>query len=349
MSLGAALFSCNTKKSVLSNDYIQGNTYSGTVPCEDCGGINQVVVLDSNNKFRLSETYLGGEEEKCMEKCGSWSFQDGKVILYAENTTIAQYAVAGDKLVHLDAANFSQKKSKKYSGQGMLAKKNFTRSRKINPDFLEGIDVVGFGADPSWSLDIHHEKAIQFSVPGLDAPIAFSPVVPSLSGDSIIYNIVSQEDKMQVIMYPGLCGDGVSNNLYDYKITVNFRGKIYKGCGAIMNTDGSLSGTWLLNNIDGESKKWEKQPFMTVDLSAEKFYGNTGCNNFSGTARMRGQKICFSDIKFDSQKECNGYDENALIDALIKCNGYNISEGRLAMTKDGKPVISFQRQLEDHL
>jgi uncharacterized membrane protein len=349
VSLGIALFSCNTKRSVLSTEYIQGTSFSGTLPSDNGNGISQVIILDSNNKFRLTETYLG-EDKPCKEKCGSWSLQEGKVVLYSDNDPIAQYAIAGDRLVYLDEANFSPRKnSRKYNAQGMLAKKNLVRSKKIDPAFLDGIDIVAFGAEPSWSLDINHNKAIQFSIPGLDAPVAFSPVPPTLSGDSIIYNIVSQNERMQIILSPGVCGDGVSDNLYDYKVLVSYKGKTYRGCGAVMNAEGSLTGSWLLNNVEGGPDKWKTQPYIVVDLAAEKFYGNTGCNDFSGSARMRGLKVCFSDIRLESQKDCPGYDESKLIDALIKCNGFTISNGKLLMTQDGKLVMNFKRQLQDYL
>ncbi|HEX6915623.1 MAG TPA: copper resistance protein NlpE N-terminal domain-containing protein [Chitinophagaceae bacterium] len=347
-TLGTVLFACNTKKSILSTEYIQGSSYTGTLPCENCDGIRQSVVLDSNNTFRLTETILGSNPA-CSEKSGSWSLSDGKVVLYNGNEAVAQYAVAGNSLVYLDEANFDQKKNmKKYNGQGMLARKNFIRSKKINPEYLDGIDIVGFGAEPSWSLDIHHNKAIQFSLPGLDAPVAFSPVPPVLAGDSIIYNIVSAAEKMQVVLSPGLCNDGISENMYDYKVTVQFRGRSYTGCGAVINADGTLTGTWILDLVDGERPKWEKQPYLVVDLETEKFYGNTGCNDFTGTARKRGSKICFSDINFLSQKTCNAYDENKVIDALIKCNGYTIDQGRLEMTENGNHVMSFHRQIGDN-
>ena len=344
LTLGAALFSCSTQKAVVTDSYVQGSTFSGTL-----NGISQVVILDSNNKFRLLQKSVENDGSS-REQSGSWSLEEGKVVLYTDNDPIAQYAIAGDKLVYLDEAKLNQKKnSRKAGAQGALIKKNFIRSKKINPEFLDGIDVVGFGAEPSWSLDINHAKAIQFSIPGLNAPVAFSPVAPTLSGDSIIYNIVSAEDRMQVVLYPGYCEDGVSDNIYDYKVTVNYKGKTYGGCGAVMNADGSLTGAWLLENMEGQANKWEKQPYLVVDLAAEKFYGNTGCNDFSGSARMRGAKLCFSDIKFESQRDCNGYDENPLIEALIKCNGFTIDQGRLAMTQDGRSVMYFQRQLEDYL
>jgi len=263
------------------------------------------------------------------------------------SSSIAHHAVAGGVSTKEENAKISRKQKRK--NDKALARRVYITSKKINPDFLQGIDIVAFGAEPSWSLDINHSKAIQFSIPGLNAPVAFSPVPPTLSGDSIIYSIVSENDRMQIVLTPGVCDDGVSGNIYDYKVTVNYKGKIYKGCGAVMNADGSLTGAWLLNNIEGEAKKWQKQPYIVVDLAAEKFYGNTGCNNFSGSARMRGAKICFSDIQFESQRDCGAYDENLLIEALIKCNGFTINEGRLQMMQDGKLVMNFNRQLENYL
>jgi uncharacterized membrane protein/heat shock protein HslJ len=263
------------------------------------------------------------------------------------STAITQYAVASDKSVQESNASFTKQKSKRKNKKA--PKKVYIQSKKINPDYLEGIDIVAFGADPSWSLDINHNKAIQFSIPGLEAPIAFSAIPPVLSGDSIIYNIVSANDKMLIILSPGICSDGVGDNVYDYKVTVNYKNKTYNGCGAVMNADGSLTGTWLLKNAEGVNNTWKTQPYIIVDLEAEKFYGNTGCNNFSGSARLRGSRICFSDIKFESQKECNGYEETKLIEALIKCNGYAINDCKLEMLQNGKALLSLKRQLEDYL
>jgi uncharacterized membrane protein len=315
------------------------------LPCTDCNGISQVVILDTGNQFRMAETYLG-EDQKVIQKKGSWSVQDGKVVLYADNAPLAHYAVAGNNLVYLEQASMALK-GKKYSGQGMLARKHYTRSKKINPDFLQGIDIVAFGAEPSWSLDIHHKKAIQFSLPGMEAPISFSPVAPRLAGDSIIYNIVAANEQMQVVLSPGYCSDGLGENLYDYRVSVSYRGKTYSGCGAVLNADGTLTGNWTLENINGVDAKWEKPPYLVVDLEAQTFYGNTGCNNISGSARMRGEQICFSDINYKSQRECNGYDETQFIDAIIRCNGYNITMGRLELTRDGRPVMAFRRQVAD--
>lgn len=268
------------------------------------------------------------------------------MILYSDNTTLAHYAVAGNNLVYLEEASMKLN-GKEHNGRGMLARKKFIRSKKIDPNFLEGIDIVAFGAEPSWSLDIHHKKAIQFSIPGLDAPVAFSPVAPRLSGDSIIYQVKTHGETMDVVMVPGFCSDGVGEDLYDYIVKINFRGRQYTGCGAVLNADGNLTGTWILESAEGLGKSWEEQPYLVVDLDGQRFFGNTGCNNITGSARMRGDNICFSDINYKSQRECNGYDESGFIDAIIKCNGYTINQGRLEMTQDGRTLMVFRRKLAD--
>lgn len=339
LTLGVVLFSCQTKKSVLSGNYIQGTSYSGILPCQDCNGISQVVVLDSGNTFRLSETYLG-KEVKCKEKCGKWAVEDGKLVLFSDTATIAQYAVSGGNLVYLNEANMAYRG---HGGQGMLSRKKLLRSKKINEKFLEGLDVVAFGTDATWSLDITHNKAIQFSVPGMEAPVAFSPVVPKLSGDSLVYTVVTAEDKMQIVFTPGYCGDNTSENIYDYKVTISFRGKTYSGCGAILNADGGLDGIWELQSFEGHNN-WSERPFIAIDLNSEKFYGNTGCNSFSGTTRLRQLKVCFSDIHAATKKECAGYDESALIEALVKCNGFSINGETLELTQNGSTVMTFLRK-----
>jgi uncharacterized membrane protein/heat shock protein HslJ len=340
---GTALFSCQTKKAIISTDYIGGSTFSGTLPCKDCKGISQVMILDSGNTFRLSETYLG-KDEKCKEKCGRWSVENGKLLLYSDTATIAQYALSGTNLLYLEQSNFSYANR---TGQGMLSRKKRVQSKKINPKFLEGLDVVAFGADPSWSLDITHNKAIQFSVPGMEAPFAVSPVAPKLSGDSLVYNIVTSEERMKIVFSPGFCGDNSSENIYDYKVSITFRGKTYQGCGAVLNADGGMDGTWLLQSFSDHKANWAEQPYIVINLAKEKFYGNTGCNAFSGTTRLRQDKVCFSDINASLGKACEGYDESAFIDALVKCNGFTITGDRMELTQNGKAILTFQRHVEE--
>ncbi len=335
----AALYSCQTNRSIVSSNYIAGTTFSGTLPCQDCGGIQQVVLLDSNNRFRLTETYLG-KDEPSKEKIGTWTVQDGKVMLLSDNTPIAQYSVSGTSLLYVNDV----KQGKVKSSQLALARKNFIRSKKINENFLEGLDVVGFGKDASWSLDITHNRAIQFSVAGLDAPVAFSTVVPILSGDSLIYNIVTANDNMQIIYSPGFCGDGES--VYDYKVTVNYRGKTYNGCGAIMNADGGLDGVWALQSFETKEGNWKEQPYLVIDLNNQEFFGFTGCNDFRGTVHLKQIKVCFTDVTTGS-KECDGYNETSLVETLMKCNGFSINDGTLELSQNGRTLMILKRKLNE--
>jgi heat shock protein HslJ/uncharacterized membrane protein len=337
---GVALCSCQINKSVLSTNYIAGTTYSGTVACDDCNGIKQVVLLDSNNRFKLSETYLG-KGEQCTEKSGTWSMQNGRVMLFADEAPIAEYAVSGGNLVYL-AEN---KPTRGNVDQGMLLKKKLIRSKKINGKFLKGLDIVAFGADASWSLDITHNKAIQFSVAGLEAPIAFSPVVPKYSGDSLVYDVITSKEKMNIVFAPGFCGDG--ENLYDYKVTIRFRGKTFYGCGAVLNADGGLDGTWLLQSFDAHESNWKERPYLVIDINEKKVYGFAGCNQFAGTTRLRETNVCFSDINASSKETCTNYDEAGFIETLVKCNSYKITERTLELIHNGRTIMIFQRQLDD--
>ena len=129
--------------------------------------------------------------------------------------------------------------------------------------------------------------------------------------------------------------------LYDHKTIIYYKGSTYTGCGAVINTDGGIDGNWLLVSIEGEGKIWNEQPFLTIDLASEKFYGNSGCNNISGLLRLHGGKICFTDI--NSSRSICANEDNSFVDAIVKCNGYTINNGILELTKDGKAILKFQR------
>jgi uncharacterized membrane protein/heat shock protein HslJ len=338
VTIGVALFSCQTKKAVLATDFKSG-VYSGTLPCEDCNGINQVIILDSGNTFRLSETYVGKSDKPQLSR-GSWKTQEGKLILYSDTNTIAQYAVMGNNLLYLDkqVLNYSAGKN-----SPQLARRTFVRSKEINKKYLQGLDLVGVGTDDNWSLDIHHRKGVQFTQSPTSSPVTWSSATPELIGDSLIYTIDDDKEKIRIVYAPGFCVDGNTGNLYDYKTTLTKSGKTFNGCGGVTNADGSLDGTWELVWFEDGSKNWQKQPYLSIDLSKEKFFGNTGCNNIHGTARLRGLKVCFSDIN-PGLKTCTGFDESLFIDALIKCNGFTITKNLLELTQDGKLVIKFIRQ-----
>ena len=42
--------------------------------------------------------------------------------------------------------------------------------------------------------------------------------------------------KMDISLFPQFCSDGMSDNLYEYKVVLKYNGKKYNGCGVLLNS-----------------------------------------------------------------------------------------------------------------
>jgi copper homeostasis protein (lipoprotein) len=105
-----------TQKSVKSDSTVNGRdnsqnsvdwpgTYSGTLPCADCQGIETEIRLDKNLQFRKKTKYLGksGETQE-LSGTFSWNTAGSQVILNVAGGNPAQeyYLVGENKLIMLD-------------------------------------------------------------------------------------------------------------------------------------------------------------------------------------------------------------------------------------------------------
>ena len=78
-------------------------TYTGTVPCDDCEGIQTTVVLQADGSFERKLVYLGWTEEPERES-GQFTWNDtGSIVTLAlPGGSTQMYAVGENRLVHLD-------------------------------------------------------------------------------------------------------------------------------------------------------------------------------------------------------------------------------------------------------
>ncbi len=77
-------------------------TYSGTIPCADCPGIQTVVQLFSNNQFRISELFLS-RSTKPVISTGKFEWQKDYSRITLKGSKNYQFLVAENQLVRLDS------------------------------------------------------------------------------------------------------------------------------------------------------------------------------------------------------------------------------------------------------
>ncbi len=108
----------------------------------------------------------------------------------------------------------------------------------INPSWkqkqIEGIDFIGIGNEPFWSLEIDNEKMIQFKLADWKKPVIVPVQTPIITKDSTLYNLRYENNPLRIVIYSQFCSDGMSDFLYQYKVAVNYKGSLYKGCGIML-------------------------------------------------------------------------------------------------------------------
>lgn len=78
-------------------------TYTGTMPCADCTGIDTEITIN-DGKYIIKRTYLGTEnmEQNMFVESGSYTWSKDTKILTFDNDPEQQYLVRNNTLVALD-------------------------------------------------------------------------------------------------------------------------------------------------------------------------------------------------------------------------------------------------------
>lgn len=95
----------------------------------------------------------------------------------------------------------------------------------------EGIVFYGVGNEPFWNVSVHAQKGIDFHLADWKEPVHFLPAKPIENADSIVYRTGNDSAKLQVVIYPLFCSDGMSDYTYDQQVKVIYNRKVFNGCG----------------------------------------------------------------------------------------------------------------------
>jgi uncharacterized membrane protein len=217
-----------------SFDTVPLGFYQGMLPCKDCEGIQRTILFSEDGHFKMEELNWGkGTQSKRTE--GNWEKENGKFVLYLNSKAISEYKLAKDSLINIkhNGTHIPDSLSRQYA----LFKKNITpengswKKRKS-----EGIDIVGNGNDPFWNVEIDNEKLILFKVATSPKPVIVPIEKPVITKDSTVYSVTTEGGNvLKISIASKFCVDGVSDHIYEYKMTVWYKGQVYKGCAVYLN------------------------------------------------------------------------------------------------------------------
>ncbi len=220
-------------------DSIPSGFYQGMLPCKTCEGVQRTLLFGNDGHFKMEELNWGkGTTARRVE--GTWEKEGGRFILYEGEKTIGKYRLSKDSLVNTDNNGVSvpDSLSKQYS----LFKKNIApESPSWKKRKSEGVEIIGMGSDPFWSVEIDNQKFILFKLATLGRPVIVPIEKPIINKDSTTWMISTDAGlPLKVSVSARFCGDGVSDRVYEYKMNVWYKGQGYKGCAVILDPSEGL-------------------------------------------------------------------------------------------------------------
>ncbi|HTL09244.1 MAG TPA: hypothetical protein VL307_13335, partial [Chitinophagaceae bacterium] len=123
------------------------------------------------------------------------------------------------------------------AAQNVLFKKNTApENASWKKRKADGIDIIGTGNDPFWSVEIDREKLILFKYSVNQKPVIVPIEMPLITRDSTIYSVHTESgEPIRISLLSKFCNDGLSDHVYEYQMNVAYKGQQYKGCAVILS------------------------------------------------------------------------------------------------------------------
>ncbi len=212
-------------------DSLPLGAYQGMFPSKGYEGIQQTIIFSADKKYNREEM-LWGSAALPQRTDGRWERKEGKIWLYHNNKPVMKFRLKKDTLINVEANSTAIKDSMKY----VMTQRNLASDRTSwDKKKAEGIDFVGIGNEPFWSLEIDNEKLILFKLADWQKPVIVPIEKPVINKDSTFYSLPIEDSRWTVTIIPHFCSDGMSDFLYQYKTIVRYKGSAYEGCGVMLN------------------------------------------------------------------------------------------------------------------
>lgn len=213
-----------------------------------------------------------------------------------------------------------------------------------------GDELVALGNDPSWSLLINPSRGkMLFTVANRDSLVTTVPERQTDPDGTFRYSVPVESGSLNIVFRPDSCVDAKSGQRYDYRVQVDVRGKNYVGCGVSLQKVALLQDIWVLTQFENRpiavGALGNDVPRLEISLTEGRVTGTTGCNRLSGGVKADTRQIQFGPMVM-TKMACAGEAgtfEQTFLNALILPLTYQVADGRLALVRDGKQLMTFKK------
>ncbi|MFD2513423.1 copper resistance protein NlpE N-terminal domain-containing protein [Pontibacter locisalis] len=222
------------------NDVV--GSYHGFIPCAGCtaSGITYDLVLLED--FSFEESLVEGQEGVPVTRTGTWSIEDGMVVLGGEEAKRTRFSLpAAGELRMIDMAG--EPVNKELEAQYSLKRNTIFEeedTRLWDNKHKIGVDFVATGHEPGWVLEIDKEKEMSFRTRPSESVVLKAIVpAPTSEGNKTSYKAMTDSGELIVELVEQKCTDRMSGKERPYTVRISAKGEVYTGCGMFLGNNQS--------------------------------------------------------------------------------------------------------------
>ncbi len=216
-----------------------------------------------------------------------------------------------------------------------------------------GVSFIAVGNEPFWSLTIQPDRQITFRTPtdSLSVPVPEPTTAPTRER---VYEARTNAGQLRVSIRPVRYTDSMSGQPFDNTVTIGVKigtvtQRTYTGGGTALNQLMLMSEHWVITSLNDQPVQvtGRQQPYLELQPSTNRVSGTSGCNQFTGTFRADNQTLLLGAL-VTTRMACldplaNTFESN-LVKALKGPLQYTIEQGKLTLSRNGKPVLVAKRR-----
>ncbi len=206
--------------------------YKGTFPCTDCDGMKQILFLKDNFTYKQAYINVDSNKEYSTSK-GKWKIEGNRIILSKKKENYISFFQREDSLFAMDIDQIPLRNPEIYG----LGKQEYAGDQSYwKGEKKKGVSFAGRGSEPYWILNIKN-NIIYFKLHNRKNVLVSEKGKTESSDNQTTYYLTTNNNNWSVTIKDHFCTYGLSENIYEYEVVVNYNGNEYFGCGIDLNID----------------------------------------------------------------------------------------------------------------
>ena len=200
--------------------------YQGIFPCNDCEGMEQILFLKNNFTYKQSYVNVDSNKVNSVSR-GEWKIEGNRIILSKGNDYYISFIQKDDSLFAVDIDRIPLKNPGIYG----LGKQEYAGNAPYwESERKKGISFAARGSDPSWILNIKN-NIIYFKIRDRKKVLRAEKEKTGSDENATTYHLSTDNKPWTVTIKDQFCKNGLTEDIYEYGVAVQYDGHKYTGCG----------------------------------------------------------------------------------------------------------------------